>query len=218
MLLHVAFINPSRQTTLFNCLAYGLTENTGVQITLPLILSSKLPNLMGSGLGNIRLLGQWHFYKKSSNISVFTAGVRIPTRTIKTINLNPLAVASYIFDVVSIHFSDNWYVLARGVMNVTPENRNLKPGNTYFYTLSTGPKIIIRKTSLELRGTHISDSSLQGITFPSGGNILFLSSHFGLKRNNITADMAFGWPILQRIDPSVQRFEWFCAFALQIDF
>jgi len=221
LLLHVA-LNRGELTTLFSGIAYGLTENTGIQITLPVILRDKLDDQSNTGLGNLLVFGQWHFYKQPSSLGIFTAGVRVPTRTVKRNTIETSAVASYIFDSVGIHSSDNWYAQVRGVVLTTPENRNLKPGNLFFYTLAAGPKITIKKTSLfsllALRGVHANDSTLNKKKIPTGGDILFFGPQFGLKRKAITLGGAFGWPIMQRIEMPLPRFEWFGAFLFQVDF
>lgn len=209
-------------TTLFNGLAYGTTENTGFQITLPIILRDKFNGKSHSGLGSLLLFGQWQFYKQPSNMGIFTAGVRAPTRTIKRSTTEISSAAGYIFDIAGIHSSQNWYAQTRTILLTTPQNHNLKPGNLFFHTLVAGPKIKIRKTTLwsllALRAIHAQDHKFNGIQIPTGGTVLFLGPQFALQRKNITLGSAFGWPIMQRVDAPNTKFEWFGAALFQIDF
>jgi len=221
LLLHTQF-NSGEETLLFNGIARGLTKNTGVQLTLPVILRNKRNSRSDSGLGNIILLGQWQFYKQPSNLGVVFAGVIAPTRTTKRRTSNPSNVASYLFDATTIHSSDCWYAQANGVFITTPKNKHFKPGNIFLYTLNAGPKINIRETSLfsllALRGIHANDDKLHGKRVISGGDILLFGPQFGMKRKNITLGGAFGWPVMQRLDKPLARTEWFGAFLFQVDF
>lgn len=209
-------------TSLFLATAYGLTENTGFQITIPIIMHDKVDNRSRAGLGNLILQGQWQFYKQPSNMGVFNAGVRVPTRTIKKSTIDSGSVASYIFDVSGIHSSEDWYAQVRAIVLATPRNDKVKPGDTLFYVLSAGPKLNFKNSSLfstlALRGIHAADTKVSGSPISTGGDVIFFGPQFGCKRKTLTFGGAFGWPIMQRVESPLPRFDWFGAFLFQVDF
>ena len=202
---------------------YGISENTGIQVNVPLVLHARLDDKKTAGLGNILMLGQWHFYKKKNNLGIALFGIKFPTSTTsKDIFRRGKGAFSFIFDAGWIYSSDVWYSAVRANILATYKHKGVSTGTEVAYAYTVGPKFNIGKTTLftlaTLSGVHQERNKENGVAIPNtSGDSIFLGPQIAWTRNNFIMGVVAGFPVFQKIGERV-RTTWFVAALIEIGF
>ena len=93
-------LNRGRLSLLSTDFGYGTSKNTGLQLNIPVVLSAKVDDKKTAGLGNLLLIGQWHFYKRPMSLGIALFGIKFPTSTTsKEVIRRGKGAFGFIFDV-----------------------------------------------------------------------------------------------------------------------
>lgn len=202
---------------------YGTSTNSGIQVNIPLVLKARLDDKKTGGLGNILLLGQWHFYKSPANLGIALFGIKFPTSTTsKEIFRRGKGAFSFIFDAGWIYSSDVWYTQIRANVLATHKHKGISTGIDATYAFGLGPKFNIGNSTLftiaSFSGFHQEPNKENGVTIPNtSGDSIFLGPQIALTTNNIIMGGAASFPVFQKIGNRA-RTTWFVAALIEISF
>jgi hypothetical protein len=194
-------------------IAYGTTETTGFQMSLPIILHEHHDKQTFRGLSDMSFIGQWQFYRKPSNLALFAGGVVAPTRTYKR---NPAEIrqpGGYTFELAYIHSSEDWFAQINSFCILTPKKDARERSIIATYYVGAGPKMHFK------RGSLFTTLSARGLESSRGVSRILLGPQFAYIYHDVTIGSSLEFPIMEHRDnPFGPRVEWICAFLVQFDF
>ncbi len=198
---------------------YGFTENTGIQVNLPILITT-LDGKKTKGFGDILALGQWHFYVQPNNVGILLFGGKLPTATTdKTIHFRGRGAFAFIADIGFIHLSDYWYAQARTSLGLTTKHKNIKTGVEGRWSLSGGHRWHKKDFSffmiLTLAGFHRDSIKINDIVVPgTSGDQIFVLPEVFFQKADLSGGLGIGVPIMQNSD-NQPRIKWLLGAILE---
>ncbi len=225
-------------------LSYALITDATVTAVFPYVrkkLEMGGTELEASGLGDIRLLGKYRFYRKDAPRGRTQAaaifGLKLPSGSDNETDGGmrlppPLQPGSGSLDVIlgaAVGKSTAFYNLEGGVTyKVNSEANDFRFGNTVNYDLSFQYKLYPgwptrdaqMNLTLELNGTYAAKSETNGVTLAnSGGNTLLLSPGVQyILTGNLLLETSVQVPIVQDLNGSQLETDYAVLFGFRFLF
>lgn len=223
LLLHTQFDKGSF-TALENTLAYGLTRTFGVEFSMAWIFQNNQKGKRTSGLGDISLEAQWHFYTQKENLGNATVGIQFPTGNTSQEPFLGLGTYGWIFELEGVHSSDYWYALSSCRIRINQRRNNKALGPRFLYELTAGPKLHL-KNGAQLHLLYDLDLLYDAKTkkfgktlFDSGGRLVLLGPLISYKKGNLIIEGSLQLPIAQQISDFDPKVEWVSIFTVEVTF
>jgi hypothetical protein len=220
LLLHIQFDKGSF-TALENRLAYGFTRTFGMELGVIWVLQNSQKGKRTSGLGDIYLETQWHFYTQPKNLGNINAGIYFPTNS----SQGPFfGTYGWVFELEGVHSSDDWHASSSWRVRINQRHKKRAPGTRFSYELIAGPKLHLKNgaelyTLYDLYLLYDTKAKEFGKTmFNTGGTIALLGPLISYKKENLLIEGSLQLPIAQRIPNIGPKVVWVSFLNIEMTF